>query len=255
MLYQAHRGVSSEAPENTIAAIELAVSQGYQVIECDVDVTKDGKLVLLHDHSIGRTARTTDGNCVENAPDVSDITYEEMLTYDFGLWFAPEFKGERAPLLVEILDIARKNRVKLKIDNKYRFFSHEMKLELYSLLADYSDIAELTCYTLDDLREAMAYMPKNEFHYDGLVNDEALEELAGLISPDRVTIWIPIKNRLTTWVKVAFADEALAEKIKKYGRLGVWIISSYEDAAFAESLGAYVVETNGLIKPRAPFVK
>lgn len=251
MKYQAHRGVSSEAPENTMAAIRLAVEQGYPVIEVDADVTKDMQIVLLHDHSLGRTARYPDGRKLEPAPDVSDITYEEMQTYDFGLWFGEEFKGEKAPLLREVLDYARAKGVMVKIDNKYRNFSAEGKQKLYELLAQYQDIAQLTCFTVDALAEALQYMPDMYYHYDGAVSEESLAELSKLLPANRVTAWIPIKNELTTWVKIAFADEALANMVRKYANLGVWIISSYADADFAESLGADIVETNGLIKPRA----
>ena len=49
---QAHRGVSTEAPENTLSSIELAAAQGYAIAEVDVSVTKDGKFVLLHDDTL-----------------------------------------------------------------------------------------------------------------------------------------------------------------------------------------------------------
>ena len=66
MQVEAHRGVSSESPENTLPAIELAIKQGYHMIEIDPDVTKDHRIVLLHDHHLKRTARTKDG---EKAPE------------------------------------------------------------------------------------------------------------------------------------------------------------------------------------------
>lgn len=251
MKYQAHRGVSTEAPENTLASVYLAIAQGYQVIELDVDVTLDGKFVLLHDHSLARTARTPDGKPLEKAPDVSDITYEEMLSYDFGLWFSLKYKGERAPLLSEALNIAREHGVKVKIDNKYRFFNSQRLSELYALLGKYTDVAQLTCYTLDDLKEAVLAIPEADFHYDGEVSEDILKEISALLPGERVTVWSPIENSLTWWVKVAYADEALSTMIRRYAKLGLWILSSYGDAEKAERLGADIVETNGLIKPCA----
>ena len=53
MLYQAHRGVQKEYPENTMAAIRAAKEQGYDIIEIDPAVTKDGVIVLMHDDTIG----------------------------------------------------------------------------------------------------------------------------------------------------------------------------------------------------------
>ena len=58
---QAHRGVSSDCPENTMAAFRCAALQGYDVIELDPDYTKDGKIVILHDKTLNRTARKADG--------------------------------------------------------------------------------------------------------------------------------------------------------------------------------------------------
>ncbi len=56
MLYQAHRGVQKEYPENTMAAIRAAKEQGYDIIEIDPAVTKDGVIVLMHDDTINRRA-------------------------------------------------------------------------------------------------------------------------------------------------------------------------------------------------------
>ena len=251
MKYQAHRGVCTEAPENTLASVELAIEQGYGVIEMDVDVTSDGVFVLLHDHTLGRTARRPDGSPVEPRElTISDITYEEALGYDYGLHFSNKFKGTAIPTMVEILDRVKAAGIQAKIDNKYRNFSYENRVELYKTLAPYGSMARLTCPTIELLREALELLPDAYYHYDGVVSDETLAELSTLLPKERLTVWLPIANRLTTWVKVPFADKALADKVKKVAELGIWILSSYEDAALAEELGAEIVETNGIIKPR-----
>jgi glycerophosphoryl diester phosphodiesterase len=250
MKVQAHRGVSSEAPENTLPAIELAIAQGYQVIEVDPDVTKDHRIVLLHDHHLGRTARTPEGGQVKDGLRIEEITYEEALGYDYGLWFGEEFKGTKIPLIEEILPVVKNAGLKLKIDNKYEHFAPEDRRRLYEILAPYQDMAELTCFNLSSIVEALEYLPELCFHYDGPVSEESLSELATILPSDRVTVWIPIQNKLTTWVKIRFADKEMADWIKQRSKLGVWILSSYEDYDFAESLGADIVETNGLIKPK-----
>ena len=93
MKFQAHRGVQCEAPENTMPAVVAAITQGYDVIEVDVDVTKDGKFVLLHDHFLNRTGRNQDGSEITEKIAISDITYEEALQYDFGVFFSEAFQG------------------------------------------------------------------------------------------------------------------------------------------------------------------
>ena len=110
---QAHRGVSAEAPENTLPAFALAVKQGYKAIETDPLVTKDGFVVLHHDDNIGRTGRNADGTEIENPPAVAESTYEELLAYDFGIWKHPKYAGTQLPLLTEATELAQKGGVTL----------------------------------------------------------------------------------------------------------------------------------------------
>ena len=174
MNVEAHRGVSSEAPENTLPAIELAIKQGYYMVELDPDVTKDHRIVLLHDHSLKRTARMPDGTCVPEGLQIDDVTYEEALEYDFGMWFGKEFEGTKIPLLEEVLAVAQKHGLKVKIDNKYERFSPEDRRLLYSILAPYADTAGLTCFNLSSIAEALEFLPELCFHYDGQVNEDIL---------------------------------------------------------------------------------
>ncbi len=97
----AHRGSSGAAPENTVAAVRLAVDHKSDVVENDVQRTRDGELVIVHDTSL---ARTTDVE--EQFPDrapwnVGDFTLAEIRTLDAGSWFAPRFADETVPTLAE----------------------------------------------------------------------------------------------------------------------------------------------------------
>lgn len=83
------------APENTVAAFESAVSKGVGMIEFDVQLSKDGRLVLMHDATV---TRTTDGK----GP-VGDFTFEELRELDAGSWFSEKFKGMQIPTLEEAL--------------------------------------------------------------------------------------------------------------------------------------------------------
>jgi len=250
MKFQAHRGVCTEAPENTMPAIELAIEQGYEVVEIDVDVTLDGVFVLLHDRKLNRTARERDGSEVTtNDLKISDITFAQARSYDYGSHFSSKFAGTCIPTLEDVLSKVSAARIQAKIDNKYKNFSYETRLSLYKLISRYEDSARLTCPTVELLREALEFLPSASFHYDGAIDDKILNELSSLLPKERLTVWLPIKNRLTGWVKVPYADKQLADKVKSVAELGIWILSSYEDAAEAESLGAEIVETNGIIKP------
>ncbi|MDY6872884.1 MAG: glycerophosphodiester phosphodiesterase family protein [Chloroflexota bacterium] len=85
----AHRGASSQAPENTLAAFQLAFEQGADGIELDVMLSKDQQLVVIHDDTVDRT---TDGT-----GRVSDLTLAELKRLDAG-------EGEPIPTLAEVLD-------------------------------------------------------------------------------------------------------------------------------------------------------
>ena len=111
MIFQAHKGVSTENPENTMPAFEASIEQGYNIIELDVGVTKDMRFVLIHDAYINRTARLPGGEVITEAVGIGDITYDEALQYDFGVWFAKKFKGTRIPLFEDVLELAQRSGV------------------------------------------------------------------------------------------------------------------------------------------------
>lgn len=91
----AHRGFSAEAPENTLAAFDLALTNNYPDIEFDVQLTREGVPVVIHDETLDRT---TDGH----GP-VSQHSLKEIKALDAGSWFNPSFAGRRVPTLREIL--------------------------------------------------------------------------------------------------------------------------------------------------------
>jgi len=97
----AHRGASGDghAPENTLAAFKKAIEMGVDGVECDVHCTKDGQVVVIHDHTLNRT---TD---IKGA--VEEMTLDEVKKADAGAWFDPRFAGERVPTLRELLELTK----------------------------------------------------------------------------------------------------------------------------------------------------
>jgi histidinol-phosphatase (PHP family) len=249
MIFQAHKGVSTENPENTMPAFEAAAEQGYKIIELDVSVTKDLKFVLLHDTSINRTARYENGDLITDTVNINDITYDEALKYDFGISFSKKFSGTKIPLLRDVLEFAKKNRINIKIDNKYQGFTDEQKKVFFELLRPYEDIACLTCSNVEEINFAIQFFPNMHFHYDGIVTSEILIRLSQILDREHLTVWLPHKNSNTSWVKCEFANKQLADSVKEYATLGIWILSTSSHLAEAESLGADIIETNGQLKP------
>src|SRR5690606_40107102 len=94
----AHRGARAEGPENTLAAIRLALEKGADGFELDVHRTRDGHLVVCHDETVDRT---TDGTGAIGA-----MTLAELKRLDAGRWFDERFAGERIPTLDEVWALA-----------------------------------------------------------------------------------------------------------------------------------------------------
>ncbi|GAA0517207.1 hydrolase [Saccharopolyspora subtropica] len=114
----AHRGASAYAPENTLAAVRWGVEMKADLVEVDVQQTKDGQLVVVHDTTL---ARTTD--VAQKFPDrapwrIADFTLVEIRTLDAGSWFDPRFAGEPVPTLAEVLDVLERSRSGLLLEAK-----------------------------------------------------------------------------------------------------------------------------------------
>ncbi len=92
----AHRGATAYAPENTIAGFDLAVEMKADTIEIDLQRSKDGELVIIHDTTVDRT---TDGT-----GKVGDLLLEQLRSFDAGSWKGDQFAGEQIPTFEEILD-------------------------------------------------------------------------------------------------------------------------------------------------------
>lgn len=102
----AHRGESIDAPENTLPAFKTAVERGFG-FECDIYLSKDGKVFTFHDRDL---KRTTGG---KNTNRCCDVTWDDVSRLDvgsWGKWKGSRFAGTRPALLEEVLDLARDGR-------------------------------------------------------------------------------------------------------------------------------------------------
>lgn len=125
---QAHRGFSEAYPENTLLAINQAFDAGADQVEIDLAVTRDGELVVLHDHTVDRT---TDGSGA-----VSSYTLEELQQLDAGSWKNPAYAGQKIPTLEQAL-LAAKGRGALCIEIKV-WEEARLKPELAAIAAKLS---------------------------------------------------------------------------------------------------------------------
>jgi glycerophosphoryl diester phosphodiesterase len=123
----AHRGGAAYAPENTVAALKSAIEMKADYAEIDVQQTKDGVLVLLHDSSL---KRTTGYNKF-----IWEVNYSEVATLDAGSKFGKEFTGERIPTLDEVLKVC-KGKINLNIEIKNNGHNQNISANVLSLIED-----------------------------------------------------------------------------------------------------------------------
>lgn len=108
----AHRGSSAHAPENTLAAFELALRQDADGIELDVKLSADGEMVVIHDANVDRT---TNGQ-----GKVSQLSLAALRELDAGSSFSEKFRGERIPTLAEVFEmIGKRALINVELSNYY----------------------------------------------------------------------------------------------------------------------------------------
>ncbi len=105
-----HRGAAGIAPENTLAALRAGIAAGAELVEIDVQRSKDDVLVVFHDDTL---ERLTNGQ-----GSVSSKSFDELRALDAGTHFGARYSDEKIPTLDEALQLARDSRVKLVIEMK-----------------------------------------------------------------------------------------------------------------------------------------
>ena len=123
-----HRGYSSRAPENTMAAFEAALEDGSPRIELDVQMTADGVAVVTHDTSLRR--------CTSYNANIYDLTYAQVQQLDAGRWFHRQFTGSYIPTLEEVLALC-KGKAELNIEIKPSTFTPTLEAETVRLIHAY----------------------------------------------------------------------------------------------------------------------
>jgi glycerophosphoryl diester phosphodiesterase len=156
----AHRGATALAPENTMAAFEIARRAGITVFEFDVLPTSDDELVVIHDKTVNRT---TDGS-----GNVWEHTLNELQALDAGSWFGNEFLGECIPTLEQVLKFLNEHELKANLELKP---TGNAELDIHT--------ATLTAEALADLPDADALLEEkslvlSSFSYPAL---KALKKL------------------------------------------------------------------------------
>jgi glycerophosphoryl diester phosphodiesterase len=100
-----------------MSAFEKAIEVGADGIELDVHLSRDGRLVVCHDETVDRTTNSSGA--------IRALDYDEIRKFDAGSWFSPESRGQRIPLLDDVLELVRGRNMRVNIELKTNFVAYE----------------------------------------------------------------------------------------------------------------------------------
>ncbi|HLQ98481.1 MAG TPA: glycerophosphodiester phosphodiesterase family protein [Candidatus Dormibacteraeota bacterium] len=229
----AHRGASGQAPENTLIAFDKAIEYQADFFELDVQMTKDGQLILMHDTTIDRT---TDGTGA-----IKDLTFEEIKQLDAGSWFGESFAGEKVPTFEEALDRYAGEigiLIELKSPELYPGIERKVADELAKRNLDTLDNGQLIVqsFNWESIKTFHNILPSiptgvlisNGQTIDGEITNEQLEDFsfyAKYVNPNKNLLNEATVNRihqysLKTWAYTV-KDRKWATKLTDWGVDGI----------------------------------
>jgi len=140
VLVTAHRGASLRAPENSMSAFREAYEAGTDFVELDVQRTRDGAIVVIHDGDLLRMAG--------DARKVKDLTLVEIQGLDIGVKRAPQYTGERVPTLAQVIEYAR-GRFRINVELKYNVPDPALAAAVVALLREMDFLDQVVITSLD----------------------------------------------------------------------------------------------------------
>ncbi|HLO29131.1 MAG TPA: glycerophosphodiester phosphodiesterase family protein [Anaerolineales bacterium] len=149
----AHRGASAHAPENTLAAFELALAQDADAIELDVKLSADGHVVVIHDSSVNRTTGSRGR--------VKDLSLQQLRALDAGSAFSEKYKGEKIPTLEEVFEALGK-RTLLNMELSNYSTPRDQLVETVCMLVKKFGLQKhvmFSSFFASNLSKARAYLP------------------------------------------------------------------------------------------------
>lgn len=230
----AHRGSSYTAPENTVASVRLAWDQNADAIECDIHLSKDGKIVVIHDADTARTARVS--------LRVSETTSEELRKLDVGSPKDPKYAGEKIPFLHELMETVPAGK-QILIEIKC---GKEVLPALKDTLTSSGKMAQVVIvgFGLDTIVAAKQMMPVLPVWW---LRSTATDKSTNTKLPHDLA-WIDIVKASGLdglSVDHAGCTPEFAKAIKAAGqRLSVWTIDDPAEARRFRDMGMDVISTN-----------
>lgn len=212
----AHRGSTRKAPENTMAAVREAVGAMTDCVEIDVQMTKDGVVVLGNDANLRRVAGVNRS--------IHSMTLEEIQSLEVGSSFSPEFAGEKIPTLEEVLAFC-KGSVNLNIEIKRTGMDRELPARVVELIQEQEMEKQcvVTSTSMSHLMRVKELEPK-------LCTGYIVSAAYGEFGPGRQVDFISIRHE--------FADEELVEHMHDQGkRVYAWTVNAPGELRRLEAVG------------------
>ena len=211
-----HRGYSAVAPENTLPAFEAAINAGADCAELDVQMTKDGVVMVTHDTNLKRTT-----GCNAN---IYDLTYDEVRALDAGSFMGAEFAGTKIPTLQEVLDLC-KGRIRLNIEIKSSSVTPDLEAETARLITENGWVNDCVVTSLD---------------YNSLVKvkQAAPEIRCGYILAVGVGNYYDLPAADFFSVESTFITSGMVQQLHQRGKtVSAWTIDREDDARKMQELG------------------
>jgi glycerophosphoryl diester phosphodiesterase len=150
----AHRGASAHSPENTLSSFNLAVLQGTDAVELDVNLSADGHVVVFHDLTLDRT---TDGS-----GRLSQKNLVELRDLDAGAFFSDKFRGEKIPVLEEVFEtVGKKTFINIEFKN-YTTLRDQLVEKVCAIVAKHGleDMVLFSSFSAANLKKAFRLLPR-----------------------------------------------------------------------------------------------
>ncbi|MBE6650729.1 MAG: hypothetical protein E7613_05395 [Ruminococcaceae bacterium] len=240
MLYRSHRGGVYYTPENTIHAFHDAFRQGFASIETDPCFTKDGAIILLHDATINRTCRNSDGTQIEEPIYHKDLTYDELMSFDAGIYKGEKFRGTKVPLLEELLSLAEGTDTFIALDKK---IPTDKLDSLFDVVARYKTKVSFSCKDTERIKKILDRFPDAHIDYDGNTTEDDLKAVCDLVPYEQLMVWLYLDKPNFAWLTDRYkTSPENCERVKKYARLGVANTINAYDTFEAIQYDPYMVE-------------
>jgi glycerophosphoryl diester phosphodiesterase len=238
-LIVAHRGASHDAPENTLAAFELAWEKQADAIEADFYVTKDRQIVCIHDDTTKRVS--------PQHPEliVAETTANELQKIDVGSWKHPRFAAQRIPTLEQVIATVP--------DGKQIFVEIKCGPEILPILKPKlasSDLKSeqivIICFNKDVVSQCRTMMPQYKANW---LTSYKQGEITGKWKPTRADVLNTLDGTAATGLgtngNLEVIDEPFVGAVKAAGlEFHVWTINDADQARVFKSLGVRSVTTD-----------